>query len=91
MDFDTKLLYHNPDQLSDQELWKLRAKIRAQSRMPWLGAFGAGALMMGLFGPRQRVFVLGGTVLGYCIGCNAASSTRTHFVQEDSDIMKAFD
>ena len=52
LDFDTKLVYHNPDQLSNDELWKLRAKIRQQNFMPYFGAFSAGIFMMAFFGPR---------------------------------------
>ena len=35
--------------------------------------------------------VLAGSLFGYVAGMNAASSTRTSFVREDSDIMRAFD
>ena len=80
-DFDTKTLYHNPDELSSAELLKIRNKIRFQRIMPIFGALSATGLMMAFFGPRQRNMVLAGSLVGYCIGCNAAASTSTVYVK----------
>ena len=39
---DLKVLFHNPEQLSDDELMLAREKIRFQRSMPWLAAVFGG-------------------------------------------------
>ena len=39
---DLKVLFHNPEELTDAELAFLRDKIRMQRSMPWLTAFFGG-------------------------------------------------
>ena len=90
-DYDTKALYNNHDELSTQELLKIRNKIRFQRIMPFFGAFASTSLMMAFFGPRHSSLVLAGAAAGYIVGCNASASARTCYVKEDDDIMTAWD
>jgi len=93
-DYDLKTLFHNPEELTDKQLYQLRGKIKFQRYvMPFFGAFSSTMFMMTFFGPRQRHLVLLGAVGGYLMGMGTASMTRTFVLTEtiDRDIMKAWD
>ena len=96
---DYKLLFHNPEELSDMELQHLRNKIRLQRAMPFYTAaiFGfAGYLYDSALMKRNYAWSRIGTLafLGFVLGAQGSYQVQTTFPRErqvDKDIINAFD
>ena len=98
---DLKVLFHNPEQLSDEELMLAREKIRFQRSMPWLTAIFGGFSVYVLERAVMRrhrattAYLAVGALAGFWLG-NASNqghlllSTDKERVQ-DSEIINAFD
>lgn len=95
---DLKTLFHNPDELSQSDLYMLRKKISLQRNLPVFGFFTFG-FTMPLFYYQfvgkspSTLAILGVAAIGYGLGANAsqttfANSTKRRF---DRDISSAFD
>jgi hypothetical protein len=94
---DLKVLFHNPHDLTDQELYQLRKKIKRQYTMPYtaalFGGFGA-YLFDNVYLRKSHSWARVGTgaLLGFAIGAyssyQVASSVERKF---DSEIINAFD
>ena len=95
---DTKTLFHNPESLSEDELYQLRVKIQGQRRACFYGWTG-GVLItfvmsQGVY--RNQVFSLGkiflGGMAGYVICANGVDRNSSLLKRDvDRDIVKAFD
>jgi hypothetical protein len=96
---DLKALFHNPENLSDQELNQLKAKIQLQRSVPWTTATFTGVawyLFEGAYLRRatcyKRAAVAG--VLGFVIGAyyvNSGSSNSLSRLEGEQQILEAFD
>lgn len=96
---DIKTLFHNPEELSDQELMKISNKISFQKHTRLIfGVFGGVSTYVIDSAFLRRSFcykrVAVGTLLGYGFGMWAIqSSTNSSCIDKnfDSDIINAFD
>lgn len=98
---DLKVLFHNPEQLSDEELMLAREKIRYQRSMPWLtaifGGFSIFVLERGIMKRHKATpaYLAVGAIAGFWLG-NA--SNQGHLLlgnglekSHDKEIINAFD
>ena len=98
---DLKVLFHNPEELTDDELALVREKIRFQRSMPWITAFFGGVSVL-LFERAilrktraTNAFIAAGALAGFWLGNTSAANgleqtdyeRRTH----DTEIYNAFD
>lgn len=91
-DIDFKALYHNPDELTRDELRLLRRKIQMQMMMPWFCGVSSAATMFAFRAGRLTPVMMASTfVAGYYIGKFGATSTSNMIVSRDEDIMRAWD
>ena len=94
---DLKVLFHNPEELSDQELHHLRMKIQFQHSMPWLSAFFGGfslyLLDVGVLRRNHNLkSVAVGALGGFLLGAYSSYQVRTSLPRPlDNDIINAFD
>ena len=96
---DLKVLFHNPESLSDEELSHMRQKIALQRTMPYLGAFFGGFATYALQTvvlKRMRAHWIGvgtGALVGFALGGYSAYQVKTTLtrVYSDSEIISAFD
>ena len=95
---DLKVLFHNPESLSDQELAHLRQKIALQRSMPWISAFFGGfsfyfldAVVLKKSTCYRRI-ALGG-LLGFVLGGVGSYNVSTSVtrLEQDAEIINAFD
>jgi|LauGreDrversion4_2_1035121.scaffolds.fasta_scaffold793066_1 hypothetical protein len=96
---DYKLLFHNPEDLSDIELKHMRSKIHLQRMMPYYtaGIFGLASYLFDSVLMKRaytwtRIGVLG--AVGFAIGAHASYQVQTTFPRDrvvDRDIINAFD
>jgi hypothetical protein len=96
---DLKVLFHNPENLSDKELDILKGKLQLQRTVPWTTATFTGVawyLFEGAYLRRatcyKRAAVAG--ALGFVIGAwyvNSGSSNTLPRLQSDAAIVDAFD
>lgn len=95
---DLKVLFHNPEELTDAELAHLRQKILLQRSMPWTSAFFTGFALYFVEAtvlkrtPCIRRAAAFGTI-GFALGAYYANNVRTSIprLQSQSDIINAFD
>ncbi len=98
---DLKVLFHNPEQLSDEELMLAREKIRFQRSMPWLtaifGGFSVYVLERGIMRRNRATpaYLAVGALAGFWLG---NSSSQGHLLirsglekSYDREIINAFD
>lgn len=94
---DLKVLFHNPEDLSDDELKHLRKKIQQQRSMPWISAF-IGGFSLYLFDEAfirrhycyKRIAV--GALVVFAFGAHASYQVPTSITRKlDTDIVNAFD
>lgn len=79
---DLKVLFHNPEQLSEEDLAHLRQKITLQRSMPWTGAFLGGFAMYFLdtailkrTACTKRIAAL--SLVGFILGAYSSYQVRT--------------
>ena len=98
---DLKVLFHNPEQLSDEELTNLRVKLEYQRSMPWVTAFFGGfsvyVLERGIMRCHRatNAYVAAAALAGFWLG-NSSSQGHTLLSNgleraHDRDIVNAFD
>ena len=94
---DLKVLFHNPEDLSDDELAHLRQKIQLQRSMPWTSAFFGG---FGLYLLDKAILrrhycykrIAVGALVGFALWAHASYQVRTSIPRKlDTDIVNAFD
>jgi hypothetical protein len=96
---DLKVLFHDPESLSDTELRRLREKIRIQRTMPWLSAFFGG---FGLYFLDAAVLrrsacnkrIAAGAAVGYLLGAWGSYQVSTIDPERwapEADIISAYD
>merc|ERR1711918_280250 len=95
---DLKVLFHQPEELTDQELTRLRSTLRFQNYSPFLSAS-----FLGMTSAIADVHVLGRQKsmrrvalffsVGYIMGCNIAQTVSVNTLYNrnwDQDILDAF-
>lgn len=95
---DLKVLFHNPEELTDAELAHLRQKMLLQRSMPWTAAFCTGfALYFFEAAVLKRTACLrraaAFSTIGFALGAyssNSAVTTLDRF-KSQGDIVNAFD
>jgi hypothetical protein len=96
---DYKLLFHNPEDLSDMELKHMRSKIRLQRTLPYYTAaiFGFASYLYDSALLRRnfawtRIGAL--ATFGFIVGAQASYQVQTTFPKDrkvDKEIIEAFD
>ena len=91
-DLDTKTLFHNPDELSKEELARLRGKIRMQMYLPYVCGLSMPAFLLAVRGHRANFdHFLMAAALGLGAGNLGVQTMRTTVTRPDSDILRAWD
>lgn len=95
---DLKVLFHNPEELSDAELRHLAEKIALQRTMPWISAAISGFgmyLLDGAFLKRTVCLKRTGAaaLVGFALGAYSSYNVSTSIerIRNDSEIVNAFD
>lgn len=95
---DLKVLFHNPDELTNEELDQIHAKIRVQREIPYGCAFFAGLSMylvdnkmLRRYSDWKRIVAAG--ALGFAVGAiNTFDSDAVLYKKKfEKDILHAFD
>ena len=95
---DLKVLFHNPESLSEDELYQLRQKLQHQRAMPWTAAFFGGfavyfldcAVLHRTADPRRAAL---GLVLGFALGAYGSYhiGTTIHRVRSEEEIINRWE
>ena len=95
---DLKVLFHNPEDLNDRELFKLQQQIKTQRALPKVTAFIGGFAVYVLDAAvlkRQfcRNRIIAGAVAGFALGAYSSLHVQTTIkrVEKDAEIISAFD
>ena len=95
---DLKVLFHNPEELSEEELSQIIQRLNLQRSLPWTAAFfgGFGAYFLDAAVLRRShdvKRVAAGAVVGFLLGAYSAYNVSGSSLARplDQDIINAFD